>query len=202
MNLKDLETGDLLLFDESPDSCCLGTLDGLIKLCTSSSYSHSAIVLRNPPWVSRPGIYLWESTYHGAPDPQDNLIKFGVQITPISRYINDYPGSVHIYVRKCRDPEIWTKDKLERIHSVVYCKSYDVLPQDWFEAWIQRDLFAPRTTRFFCSALVAYIMAKVGVIASDTNWTKVSPQQLSATERRSNIRWLTVYGVDALLETK
>lgn len=202
MDISHLETGDLLLFDETPDNCCLGVLDGLIKSCTKSVYCHAAIVLKNPSWVSEPGIYVWESTYHGEPDPQDSLVKFGVQITPLSRYTHDYPGEVVIYVRKCEAPELWTQEKLEEIHKVVYRKSYDVLPQDWFEALVQVDLFEPRTTSFFCSALVAYILVKVGVIDVDTNWTKVSPQQLSTGEEDSNIRWLQEYGPDTLLDLK
>lgn len=201
MDVSNLETGDILLFDENPDACCLGILDGLIKSCTESIYCHAAVVLKNPPWVpERPGLYVWESTYHGQPDPQDGLVKFGVQTTPLSWYINDYPGLVTMYVRKCTTPQLWTNEKLRQIHTQVYGKTYDILPQDWFEALVQVDLFEPRTNTFFCSALVAYILAKVGIIAEDTNWTKVSPQQLSTQE--GNIRWIHEYGPDQELETK
>jgi len=201
MDINDLETGDILLFDESPYSCCLCMLDNLIKTCTNSVYSHSAIVLKNPPWIqNKPGLYIWESTYHGHPDPQDNIIKFGVQTTPITQYLQDYPGTVRIYVRKCYASQLWTDEKLLQIHTQVYGKTYDILPQDWFEALIQVDLFEPRTNTFFCSALVAYILVKVGMITSDTNWTKVSPRQLSV--EGDNIKWIHDYGPDRKLKTK
>jgi len=197
MDIEELKTGDILLFNEHPNNIFMGILDYLIKICTNSSYSHSAIVIRDPPWLEEKGVYVWESTYHGNPDPQDGKIKFGVQITPITRYTEDYPGIVTIYVRKCSAPELWTLKILNEIHDTVYCKPYDIYPQDWLEALIQIDLFKPRTTRFFCSALVAYIILRVGIIDPSTNWTKVSAQKLSSTE--TGITWIRPYGKDTLI---
>lgn len=199
MNVDDLETGDILLFNENPNNCCMGMLDCLIKICTNSSYSHSAIVLRDPPWIEDKGVYVWESTYHGNPDPQDNKVKFGVQLTSIERYTEDYPGCVSIYVRKCSAPELWTTKILNEIRSTVYCKPYDILPQNWFQALIQIDMFQPRTTRFFCSALVAYILMKVGIVDRHINWTKVSAQKLSSSVLKSDIIWIKSYGDDIFL---
>ena len=199
MNIGDLKTGDILLFDEAPSNCCMGILDKLIKSCTESPYSHSGVILRDPPWVSSPGLYVWESSYHGNPDPQDGLVKFGVQITPLSQYTRDYPGEVRIFARKCQTPSLWTREKIEEIHKKVYGKAYDILPQDWFEALIQVDLFEPRTSTFFCSALVAYMLCKIGILSPDTNWTMISPQQLSSKNKRDKLLWLQPYGRDRRL---
>ena len=103
----------------------MGILDKLIKSCTESPYSHSGVILRDPPWVSSPGLYVWESSYHGNPDPQDGLVKFGVQITPLSQYTRDYPGEVRIFARKCQTPSLWTREKIEEIHKKVYGKAYE-----------------------------------------------------------------------------
>ena len=74
VNLNDLNTGDILLFDERPNGCLWKILDGCIKLCTDSKYSHSAMVLKNPSWLGLPdGIYVWESTgFTHLIDPVDN----------------------------------------------------------------------------------------------------------------------------------
>lgn len=200
MELNALETGDILLFDETPDGCCISIINTLIKFFTNSIYSHVGIILKNPPWIKKPGLYVWESTYHGIADLQDNKIKFGVQITPIHQYIDNYPGKVDIYVRKCTKPEMWTTELLESIHNVVYGKKYDILPQDWVEALIQVDLFSPRDTVFFCSSLVTYMLVKGGFMNKNTNWTKVSPQQLSSS--CNDLLWNYEYQTDKILDTK
>ena len=93
-----LKTGDLLLFSEQPTNCFMKTLDCCIKKCTKSRYSHAALVIVDPPWAEHcKGTFVWESSYHGTKDPQDNEVKFGVQLTPIELYTKSYPGKVSIW---------------------------------------------------------------------------------------------------------
>lgn len=96
-----LKTGDILLFSELPTSLWMSCLDRIIKTCTNSKYSHSALVIVDPPWApALKGTFVWESSWHGTPDPQDNEVKFGVQLTPLDFYIKQYPGRVSIYARQ------------------------------------------------------------------------------------------------------
>ena len=71
-----LETGDVLLFHDKSYSLWkpLSLFGKLIEYFTQSSYSHVGLILKNPTWIDDKlnGVYLWQSSYEGTPDPQDN----------------------------------------------------------------------------------------------------------------------------------
>ena len=192
-----MKTGDILLFDETPTNSCMRMLDNCIKYCTHSHYSHSAIVIVNPPWDSSlKGTYVWESSFHGTKDPQDGKVKFGVQLTPLDLYTKRYPGRVKIY---CRTPEtpcsMFTDAALIAIHKRVYDKPYDIDPCDWLHALFR--CFRPRRTdTYYCSAFVSYVLTSVGVLAPDTDWTIISPAELSASSENRLVIWRVKYGQD------
>tara|TARA_A100001011_G_scaffold372011_1_gene429935 strand:+ start:121 stop:738 length:618 start_codon:yes stop_codon:yes gene_type:complete len=197
VNLNDLNTGDILLFDERPTGCLWKILDGCIKLCTDSKYSHSAMVLKNPSWLGLPdGIYVWESTgFTHLIDPVDNKKnKFGVQIHHIDEYTKDY-GPVTIYVRQApkKAKTLFTKVILNKIYKSTYDKSYDDMPLDWLQAMLK---IGPkrRTDMFWCSAFVSYILTKVGVLDINTDWSMMSPQDLSF--ESSTMKWNIPYCSD------
>ena len=168
-----MQTGDILLFDEKPNNC-IRCIDDFIKCFTCSKFSHSALVVVDPPWTKK-GIYVWESSYHGTPDPQDGKIKFGVQLQPLSFYTHHYPGKVHIYIRKA--PKLVSQRlqlQLTRIHKLVYNKPYDARPDHWIEAWCK--CAKRQNNRFFCSAFVTYVLNEVGVM--EDNWDNVTAAML------------------------
>lgn len=202
MQLSDLYTGDLLLFDEHPSSGWMGWLDWAIQRETQCRYSHSAIVLRDPTFLSPilKGVFVWESSYHGTPDPQDGQVKLGVQITPIEQYTRRYPGSVRVFVRKCPEdarpkfhPSI-----LKRIHDKVHDKPYDLFPLDWYRAYEHAHNSLPTDKRFFCSAFCTYVLAHVGIVASTTDWTTMSCRDLMSDSNA--IRWMVPYGVEQIVQ--
>ena len=197
--MEKLNTGDILLFSELPSECCMGFLDCCIKCCTVSKYSHSAMVIKNPPWAPQcTGTYVWESSYHNTKDPQDNQIKFGVQLTPLEFYTKEYPGSVQIYRRKGIDID---DETLCAIHQDVYCHKYDTRPKDWCGAWLKRKV-KRQTEVFTCSAFVSYILTRTGVLASDTPWTIVSAAELSSHRtNRGFLKWNKTLGEDTYLGT-
>ena len=90
--VKDLKTGDLLLCNYMKKGGCISFFTGLIKMFTKSSYSHVGMILKDPSFIhpTLKGLYVWESGWEGTPDPQDDKIKFGVQITPLYEIINKY----------------------------------------------------------------------------------------------------------------
>ena len=187
-----MKTGDILLFDEHPTNCCMNFLDSCIKCCTQSSYSHSAFVLVDPPFGPK-GTFVWESSYHGTKDPQDDKVKFGVQLTPLSLYTKRYPGSVSIY-RRTSSYEFSDKD-IMRIHAKVYDKPYDIIPTDWIHALFHIPMHR-RTDTFYCSAFVSYILTQVGILSSDTDWTIVSPEDLSSSG--TFLKWNISYSPDVV----
>ena len=84
-SINDLDTGDILLFSPSikDDGIFMKVLDWIIQTATHSPYTHVAFVLKNPEFIHPvlKGLYIWESSYEGTPDPQDGKIKFGVPKT-------------------------------------------------------------------------------------------------------------------------
>lgn len=191
----ELKTGDILLFSESPKHCCMNCFDWLIKTCTCSRYSHSALVIVDPAWCpALKGTFVWESTWHGKPDPQDDDTKFGVQLTPLTHYTQQYPGSVRIWVRRA-PCEIATEDEWIRIHDAVYNHKYDTRPYDWISAALCRRIQRQDDT-FTCSAFVSYVLTRTNVLRADTCWTTVSAAELSAHRDSSLVTFLNPYGTD------
>ena len=86
-DLSQLDTGDILLFSAQWSWNPINWFARAVEYFTSSPYSHIGIVMRDPVCIDSDlkGLYLWESTYQGTPDPQDGNIKLGVQMTPMKQ---------------------------------------------------------------------------------------------------------------------
>jgi len=102
MNYDDIpfKTGDLLLFHgaTSGGNCFSNLLSCLIEKCTSSHFSHSGIVIKNPQFTSPPlrGLYILESTgLEDVYDVENQEIKFGVQLRDLREVIKNYDGKVY-----------------------------------------------------------------------------------------------------------
>jgi len=196
-----LKTGDILLFSELPTSLWMSCLDRIIKTCTNSKYSHSALVIVDPPWApALKGTFVWESSWHGTPDPQDNEVKFGVQLTPLDFYIKQYPGRVSIYARHQTLKSVFTTEHLLKIHPTVYKKMYDTRPCDWIYAAMCRRRSC-QTDSFTCSAFVSYILTQLSILKQDTCWTTISAAELSSSRECDLVKFHhpTYYSADTFL---
>lgn len=202
INLNDLRTGDILLFDENPKGCLWKLLDGCIKLCTNSKYSHSALVLKDPEWLGLKGLYVWESTgFTHLKDSVDHVEKFGVQIQDISEYTKLYNGKIKIYAR-CgteKSRKQLTNGILKKLYDSTHDTPYDSMPLDWLEAMLKIGPHE-RTDMFWCSAFVSYILTKTEIMNKNTNWSMQSPQDLSF--KSDSISWEIPYSNDKLLNLK
>ena len=203
----NLNTGDILLFNEYPSCGCMRCLDNCIKLCTDEPYSHSALVIVNPTWKTDkgepipPGIYVWESSYHGKkwPDVQTGQTAFGVQLQPLELYTKDYPGTVEVYVRRASPgaAKLFENMKaLQDLNAETKHIFYDINPCDWIAALFRWRWFKRTTQRFYCSAFVSYILTQLGILPPNTDWTIVSPALLSSEKPNSIVRWEYEYGED------
>lgn len=186
----DLNTGDLLLFNNINDNGWISYFINMIKWGTHSNYSHIAMILKDPTFIhpSLKGLYVWESSYEGKPDPQDNKIKLGVQITPLNEILNTYPNGI-VILRKLNGIKKYTFSDtiMEQIHAVAYDKPYDIVPTDWINALFKKDNHPQKTNRFWCSALIGYIYTKVGILKSDTDWSILTPNDFSLSGQNLNI---------------
>jgi len=192
----DLKTGDILLFNEHPTDCLNSFLDSTIRCCTHSKYSHAGLVIIDPEWAPK-GIYVWDSSKHTVPDPQDQRIKFGIALVPIKHYLDQSHGKQTLYKRSPTDTQtynLFTTEFLSKLHDSVYGKHYDLTLGHWFGSLLH--ILIPRSTKeFFCSAFVSYALTQAGILAEDTDWTIISPAELSS-QNDTNIPWQNKYGPD------
>ena len=187
----NLKTGDLLLFCSDFHTGFLSYFTNLIKYGTHSNYTHIAMVLKDPDFIepNLKGLYVWESGFEGTPDPQDNRIKLGVQITPLDEILKSYKNHGSVILRRVNCPEnTFNKDILKKIHDVVYEKPYDIMPMDWIRALLKIDNKPQKTNRFWCSALMGYIYTKCGILKADTDWSIMSPDDFSI--EKDNLNYL------------
>jgi len=182
MNINaELDTGDILLFSSKLTINPLSWAAELIKVFTKTPYTHIGVVLKDPTWISKDlkGLYLWESSFEGTPDPQDGKIKVGVQLTPMDEVINSR-GHTITWLKKTAVPsDKFTEKHLIEIHKEVYDKPYDLCPGDWIEAYIRKDPDPQKCDRMFCSAFVGLIYVKCGVLEPNTDWSILRPSDFA-----------------------
>jgi hypothetical protein len=189
---NSLETGDMLLFTHKNDydgivDAFLTMINNFVGWSTSSRYTHSAIVVKNPTFADRyvpPGLYVLESSLEDFPDAEDNKYKFGVELEHLDKVLEDWSG--HVYVRKLhcdRNTEFY--QELADAHQVVHDKPYDLDVLDWIDAGLKEDLLKddPQNIHtFWCSALVCYIYRAWGFLPEDVPFTLITCKSLGTEE--------------------
>jgi hypothetical protein len=175
MNVSDLKHGDLVLVNNKSTGIFNAFLN-MIRWGTHSDYTHVAIIIDNPTFAEKSlkGTYVWQSTYEGIPDPQDDKIKLGVQLTGVDDFVDHYKNAT-CFVRRFSDVALFTDDNLKEAHDVAYDKPYDLYPKDWIEALVQKDSQPQKIDRFWCSAFVGFVLTKIGILHSDSDWSIMRP---------------------------
>ena len=179
--MDNLKNGDLIMFCSNNNTGFMGLFSSLIKYGSHSNYTHIGMILKDPTFINKSlkGLYVWESGYEGQPDPQDNLTKLGVQITPLFEMINKYKNS-NIIIRKLNTNDDKFNDKvLFNIHSVVHNKPYDINIFDWIQELIGIDISPQKINRFWCSAFVGYIYTSAGILEETVDWSLLTPADFS-----------------------
>jgi hypothetical protein len=210
-DMSTLETGDILLYHTN------FWYSRAIEFFGRSHYSHVAIVLKDPHWLtvhhsslSEPmksmkevdvngnvqlgaGYYILESALtEENPDPITGKIESGVQIQLLKPIINKYlnEGWGRLYYRKLvirRDTNFYTM--LNQAYKIAEGIKYDIDPVDWIKAMVG-DISGPvqRKDRFWCSALVAFVLTYLGVFDSKLPWSLMTPGFLSSSN--TNVKLL------------
>jgi hypothetical protein len=183
-----LETGDLMLFTEKKSMTEWWLIDKCIEYFTNSPYVHVGIVLVDPPFLVSTGTYLWECGYEACVNPETGKQNIGVRLTPMAAVISK-ANDKNIYVRKCKS---YISDKaLQKIHSEVFLKPYDMCLSDWLLATLRIDINPQKTDRFWCSAFIAYIFTQLGWLDANTDWSIIRPCDLSSSSKY--LSWKSQY---------
>ena len=74
----------------------------------------------------------------------------------------------------------FTHEKMKEIHDSVFNKPYDIVVRDWIEAYCKKDPDPQKISRFWCSALAAFIYTKVGLLDEKTDWSIIRPSFFSS----------------------
>jgi len=195
------QTGDLVLIHECAGiGCCSGvtrTVSKLVECMTESRFSHIGIVVTDKSHLGidtigsqhttseSVGPWVWESG-------EENGV-YGVQLTPLARFTDDDSLSIHVRHLECtRDAGFY--EALTDSWATTQGRPYDMNLIDWLAAWARQsgagvyrlppDSFWRKRSRFWCSALVAFVYAQLTLLASDVEWTLVSPREFSHFEGR------------------
>ena len=166
-----MKTGDIIIYQEPKKVSRWWFIGKAISEATHSPWVHVGIILKDPKWLGLKGTYIWESAWTGIPDSVDRVTKFGVQVVPFDQRI--VPGIT--YHREYTGPE-FNQHKMKEIYDELLNKPYDINPVDWVEALTGYDPDPQREKRFWCSALVACILTKIGLLDEDTDWTITVPK--------------------------
>ena len=191
------ETGDLLLYNTTKY-----WYSRAIEWFTSSDYSHVSMVLRRPTWLDpclcEEEYYVLESGSERFPDAVSGDFKFGVQVCPLSKVWAEYAsqGYGHLYVRRirflCPNPngDSALMDGIKTAYAKVKACPYDLNPCDWIKCYFdehktlqQIDNTAQRdqkTTSFWCSALISFVLVVAGFLDKSVPWTVITPYDFSA----------------------
>lgn len=195
--IPHFETGDLLLYNTTRY-----WYSRAIEWFTSSNYSHVSMVLRRPTWLD-PSLceeeyYVLESGSERFPDAVSGNFKFGVQVCPLSKVWAEYAsqGYGHLYVRRMRYLDAATVgqdaliDGIKTAYAKVKACPYDLNPCDWIKCYFdehktleQIDNTAQRdqkTTSFWCSALMSFVLVVAGFLDKSVPWTVITPYDFSA----------------------
>ena len=153
----------------------------VVEYFTWSNFSHIGIVLKAPTYISPEltGIYLLESGAESTPDCEDHKIKFGVQLTDLNTLLDSYTGRIYYRKLQCkiRDPATDLHQKILSVHKEIYDKPYDDKFFDLLRAAVDVEIGDCQSIKaFFCSALVAFIYTKLGLLPATTDWSIVQPK--------------------------
>ena len=149
-----------------------------IDYLSGSDYSHTGMIIVDPPWIAEKGVYLIQSGNEPIGNVEDGTRKFGVCMFKFSSILAIYPGRVAVrhlhnaYV----DPGL-----LATTHHHVHELPYNLNPIDWIRAGYLSKMHRHHTgaaetdKRFWCSALVAYIYVHMGWLPADYDYTYAAP---------------------------
>ena len=201
MQHPSFKTGDILLYNTTKY-----WYSRLIERFTSSDYSHVSMVLHQPTWLD-PSLceeeyYVLESGSERFPDAVSGNFKFGVQVCPLSKVWAEYASQGlasygHLYVRRiqfaCEGESETTPAKLEDGIKAAYAKAkacpYDINPCDWIKCYFDESQTLEhieatgqrnqKTTTFWCSALISFVLVVAGILDKSVPWTVITPYDFS-----------------------
>ena len=155
----ELRTGDIVLFSGK------GAVSNIIKLATSSAWSHVGMVLRLP---QSGAVFLWESTtLSNLKDVVDGKAKRGVQLVLLSDRLRTYDGRAQIRHLESFDVTEGMYYNLMQFREDVRGRTYEESRVELAKAAYDGPLGANEEdlSSLFCSELVAEAYQRLELLA-------------------------------------
>jgi hypothetical protein len=154
----------------------------ILKNTLSYVYNGYNLITRNIYNLYNPNHYL------SLPYTSQSLTPLSSSSTSSLPLLSQNNTRVHQLQYHISNP--FTNEKLQEIHKIVYNKPYDIIIRDWIEAYFQNDPHPQKISRFWCSALVAFIYTKVGLFDSSLDWSIIRPSFFSSENPDLNNKYL------------
>lgn len=189
--IKNCQTGDIILFHHKNTYRNLyewvyDIFTNTIMYFTKSKYTHVGMIVKDPPFHPEKGVFLLESGTETFKDSEDNEYKFGVQLSDMDTILDNL-DDYDIYWRQLfckRDKTFYAN--LNSSHSIVHNRPYDTKCIDWIKAAFNiRVGNEQRNKIFWCSALIAFVYSKLGLLDKNIPWTIVSPSMFGTEKNKS-----------------
>lgn len=180
--LENCQTSDLLLYSSKR------WYSYIIEILGWSKYSHVSMIIKDPVWIddNLKGLYIFESGVENTNDVIENHHVYGVQLVRLEDALKNYKdgsiGDVY-YVKTNFERTDSFYDKLKSIIINNDNKPYDLNPIHWIAAKFNIKLVHRETIRFFCSALMGYVLTELKLLPENTDWTIITPKKYSYYER-------------------
>jgi hypothetical protein len=167
-----MQTGDIILFNSVTPCACM------VSLGTCSKWNHVGIILND--YENFKGIHVLECGLELIPDVYGNKLPLGVQIQKLENIREFYPRMYYRHLKINRNDEFMKNIKY--LISTIENASYDFTISSWKELTESVILGKneeikeiENNTQFVCSAMVAYIFNKLGLIKF-ANWKTITPE--------------------------
>jgi hypothetical protein len=185
----DTETGDLILFHGQ------SWYSYVLEWLGRSRISHVGMIVRTPEKYgisiaipSASSCYVWHSAAGISAETGEYV--FGVHVETLESVLDTYH---EVWIRTIHAPRNALFDRrMQWIHGRVHQKPYDLDIADWlaaeFNVWFPMYPFTRgRSDRFWCSALVVFVLIHLGWVHENVDWTLMAPREL--TEQGVALRW-------------
>jgi len=197
---KDLETGDLLLYQTYEVST------EMVSYFTPCTYTHISIILKRPTWLDptlTDDYYILESVIDNIKGDISHSASKDIKVVSLHYVYDNYTMNQlgHLYVRKLHAeiPIHKIHERVKKAHDVIKNDTYDTNADDWTNALTKMDSkvsslnlvyqYHNRKT-MWCSALVAYVYKECGFLSPNIPWTIINPCDFGAHTDKQNLKFI------------
>jgi len=190
----EFHTGDLILCHSNPPPGKKFDpgIDGLIEWATDSPWEHVGMIIKDPWWTSPPlkGVYIFQSGQ--GPNCYKDVLNGKIEGVTLNKLSDFLVNRKNIFTRKLLnfDLDKITKEEFVTSFQTAHGEPYDKNVCHWLAAGLNsifnckccNCMNRKHKNDYWCSALVAFMYSKLGIIPKSVDWSNITPAQLNSME--------------------